>query len=141
MNKYINSKKSDLDIAIKNSSKEYKSKQPINIAVSIKNLTNKKILANHRCTIGVELVFDIKKPSGVKSNLKQLIYLDSPSLDDLIGLDEKKTFKFSVDLRNYYNFDETGVYRVKAIYKPFNGNVKEAWDGRIVSNTIQFKIV
>ncbi len=132
--------KNSLSISIQNVLEEYSKNKPIDIHVSIKNLSNETILLNNRCSVGVEVLFEITKSSGVKIRPKKIVYLGSPSKDNLIELSKGKTFEFMVDITQFYELDENGQYNVKAIYNPYNGDLKDVWSEEIESNIVNFLV-
>lgn len=127
---------------IKSKSSNYVINEPIWVVFEILNISNQPLQINKRFIVGVELSFDIIKPSGKKAVMMYDIYMPPGEKDTILELLPGKRYLVNCNIAYTYTIDEIGKYTITAIYNPYTKSELElkVWSGEIKSNTIEFII-
>lgn len=144
---------STLKFSISFDKSEYKLDEPINVSFKLENKGKTPVYVNKRFYLGSEsmpkeerdVFLIVTSPSGAKLPCKFSYEIGFPKSDyfELLGSDKEVVSEYKRDLRGYFDFNESGVYKIIAVYQNVYGEEigLDTFKEKITSSVLSFKII
>jgi len=147
-------KSADLKFSLKLDKTEYKGQEPVNAIFALENKGQEPVLVNKRFYIGLgspdqqyqgEVTLKITSPSGQEIPCKFSYAIGLPKTDyfELLQPNKKVASEYPRNLRGYFSFEESGVYKVIAVYQNIFGKEigLDVFKDKLTSELASFKII